>query len=379
MTLGVTVNPRLAPPARGAPTDTDTAFVVGRMGSGSLTAPIEVHSLLDFQAAYGIRTDPGNQAMYDWLDTFFHEGGRRAIVGRYATAGTPDPALALFTKDLGPGQVAAPEEAPGSTAYGKLLDHAQQNNRFALLDYASGDTVSAMTTLAGTHRGKSNADYGMTAGQWVNVPGPAGVIGGSTRQVPGSAVTAALIARAEQLGNPNRAAAGRDFPLQYVVSYTRDVDDASRETLLNAGGNTYATKYGVLELYGFQSGQAASTDNPYWQANVGRVRMWVTAQALSIGERYMFRPIDGRGLLAGALKTDLEDMLLGLFNANGLFGETPADAFSVEVGPSVNTTALAAQGQLNAVIEMRPDLHAKTIVIELVTVPVTGNVTSVTQ
>lgn len=373
MPLGVIVQTRNAPPARGAPTQVDTAFVAVKATSGTVNTPIEVRSIADYVATFGAR-GAGNLSSYDWLDTFFREGGRRAYVSRYTGTGSDiDSALLSFSADLGAGLVAAPEETAGATTYGKLLNHAADTNRFALLDYANGDTVAAMTTLVGLIPA-TNADRGMTAGQWVNVPAPAGVIGGSARQVHGSAVTAALIARAQRQGNPNRAAAGRDFPLQYATSFTRDVNDADRLALLNAGGNTFATKYGIMQLYGFQTKVAQTGDSPFWQANAGIARMWLQDKAKVAGENYMFRAIDGQGRLATALKTDLEAIALELYEAGGLFGEDPSDAFSVEVGASVNTVNTIAQGELHAVMEARLSLHAKTVYIDLVSVPVTGQV-----
>jgi hypothetical protein len=372
--VGVTVQTRTAPPARGPSVDTGTAFLAAKVGSGSTTAPTLLRSLADFQAAYGLRSDTGNAPAYDWVDTFFREGGKIVYLARY-TAGSIDNALALFTKGLGPGQVAAPEETPNATTFGKLLDHAAANNRFALLDVANGDTVAAETTAGGAIPAQSK-DYGALFGPWVTIPPPATVIGGSARSVPASAAVAALCARVDALGNPNRAAAGRDFPLQYATGFARDLKDAEVETLLNVGVNSFVTKYGVLELYGFQTAVTQSADNPYWQANVGRLRMWIAANAAGIGETFMFRQIDGRGLLQEAFKQALRGMLLSLWERNGLYGGTPDEAFAVETGVAVNTTSSIAQGQLNAAAEIRPTLHAKSITIDLVTVPITGVVTS---
>jgi hypothetical protein len=325
----------------------------------------------EFEAEYGVRA-AGNQVLYDNLDAFFREGGQRAYVARY-TAGGIAGALALFTETLGPGQVIAPQETPGATTYGLLLDHAAAFNRFAIMDVASNDTVAAMTTLGGAIPTQSEG-YGMLVGPWVTIPAPAGVIGGSARTIAASPVVAALCVRADATGNPNRAAAGRDFPLQYVTGFVRAVTTAEVETLLNAGVNLLLSKYSVFQLYGFQTGIASTPDSPYWQANVGRFRMWLTAQSKSVGEGYMFKPIDGRGLLANALKKDLQGILLDAYNVNALYGLTPEDAFNVNVGAAVNTQATVAQGELRAVAEIRPSLHAKSIVIDLVTVPITGRV-----
>ncbi len=177
-------------------------------------------------------------------------------------------------------------------------------------------------------------------------------------------------------GNPNRAAAGRDYPLQYAQGFVRDVNTVDRNALLNLGINTFATIYGVLEMYGFQTAVAQSETTPFWQANCSRTRMWIKAQALAIGENFLFRPIDGRGLLALALKAALDEPLLRLYSINGLYGDRPGTAFNVIVGSVINTTNTIAQGELHAAVEARLSLHAKAVIIDLFSVPVAGNVSA---
>lgn len=374
MSLGVIVRTRTAPSGRGAPRDTDTLFLAGPVNTADvLTEAVEVRSVGDFVAAFAARSTE-NAPTFDYLDNFFREGGRKAYVGGFDTvAGTVVQGLAMFPPDLGAGQVAMTGKTPTGTLYGNLLDHAEANNRFALLDVDNGDVTADMTTLAAAVPTSHN-DYGALFGPWVTIPGPSGVIGGSERQVPGSSTVAALAARADALGNPNQAPAGRDFPLQYATSFVTDVTTADRETLLDAGVNTFADRFGVLQLYGFQTTIEQSEDTPFWQANCSRARMWLSTRAAAIGEGYMFKPIDGQGLLANALKHELTALCLELYAVNGLFGAVPEEAFAVEVGPSVNTIETVALGELHAVIEARLSLHAKTIIIELVSVPVNGTV-----
>lgn len=369
MALGVSVINRTAPPARGAPTDTGTLFVATKATQGTTTAATLVRSLTDLTAVYGPRAGV-TTALYDYMDVFFREGGSKAYIGRYDTADDVTDGLALFGKGLGPGQVVCLSDAPGALTYDALHDHAAEFNRFALDDVETDSTVAEMVTLGGLAEAVTSPTYGAVFGPWVAVPGPAGVIGGSARSVPASAVVAALCQRVDNLGNPNRAAAGRDFPLQYATGYNLDVTDAERITLLDAGVNTFATVYGVLEMYGFQTPLPQNVDSPFWQANCSRARMWITAQAYERGENYMFKPIDGRGRIAQALKTDLDEVLLSLYQVDGLYGTTPAEAFATEVGIAVNTTETIAQGELHAVCEVRLSLHAKAVIIELVSVPV---------
>jgi hypothetical protein len=65
-----------------------------------------------------------------------------------------------------------------------------------------------------------------------------------------------------------------------------------------------------------------------------------------------------------------------LWDANGLFGDSASDAYAVHVGASINTTETVAYGELHAVVEARFSLHARLVVIELVSVPITGRVTA---
>jgi hypothetical protein len=66
--------------------------------------------------------------------------------------------------------------------------------------------------------------------------------------------------------------------------------------------------------------------------------------------------------------------MLTLYQMNGLYGQTPQEAFATNVGAAVNTEASVAQGELHAVAEARLSLHAKSVLIDLVSVPVTGRV-----
>jgi hypothetical protein len=115
-------------------------------------------------------------------------------------------------------------------------------------------------------------------------------------------------------------------------------------------------------------------DNPFWQANASRGRMWLKARAQGAGKNYMFKPIDGRGRLTGRLKTDLDAICLELYGVDGLFGETPADAFATEAGATLNTVDGIAHGELRGLVEAKFSMHTKRVLIDLVSVPITGQV-----
>jgi hypothetical protein len=376
MTLGVLVQARTARVARGIPVDTGTLFIVGAVaGTTGPDVPTEVRSIADFVAAYGTRTG-ATIPLYDYLDVFFSEGGKRALVSTKEAAVTTATALARFDPDYGPGQMVSVGTTPATTDWATLITAASAADRVALLDVDSTSDVAAMTALGTPARALTSNDRAAAFGPWLTVPPPAGITGASARTVPASAAVAGLCARVDAQGNPNRAAAGWDFPLQYVTGLAFPVLKTERDTLFGLGINTVANRYGNLQNYGFDTPRAKDDYDPYVQFSAARTRMYIMAQARKIAEPFVFRPIDALGHTAAQLKGALEGMLLGLYNVDGLYGETAAEAFTVEVGASVNTSSTTMAGELHAVCEVRFTKYAQAVIIDLVTVPLAGTVSS---
>jgi hypothetical protein len=369
--MPVEIRTRTAPPARGAPGEIDTLFVVSSDIGLTAGEATQIRSLGDYETAGGTRA--ADALTYDGLDNYFREGGKRA----YVAGPDIDTAVPLFSEDLGGGQLVAWATTQSATNMGKLLDAAASTMRFALLDSAFADDDVASLTAAGAKIPKTgNQSWGAMFGPWVTIPPPAGVLGATERQVPASSTVAGLIARSDTFGNPNRAPAGRDFPLQYATGLPVVLTDDDTAALRDAGINPLRSKFGLLVLDGFQTAIASDPDDPFWQANVGRARMWLQWQAMNVGLGYEYKPIDGRGRLTGALEGDLNAVCKALWDVNGLFGETASDAYAVSTGVSINTTETVAYGELHAVVEARFSLHARLVVIELVSVPITGRVSA---
>jgi hypothetical protein len=373
MTLGVEVRARTARVARGIPVETGTLFAAGPVSSGPTDVAVEARSIGDFAAAYGPRA-PGNEVLYDYVDSFFGEGGKHAYVGGYGAAGDPGDAYALLHADLGPGQMVSVGETDAPAGWIELAAAAVATDRVALLDVNADDDVAGMTAIAPSARALVGNDRVAAFGPWLEVPPPAGVIGASARQVPASAAVAGLCARVDAQGNPNRAAAGTDFPLQYVTDLVHAVTKTDREALFEAGLNTLSNRYGMLQNYGFDSPRAKDENDPYVQFNAARTRMYIEAMSLKLGEPFVFRPLDALGHTAQQLKGSLEGMLLGLYGVDALYGMTAGEAFAVEVGAAVNNDGTAAKGELHAVCEVRFTKYAQAVIIDLVTVPLSGSV-----
>jgi hypothetical protein len=95
--------------------------------------------------------------------------------------------------------------------------------------------------------------------------------------------------------------------------------------------------------------------------------MAICAQAGAVAERHLFAQIDGRGVEIGKFNGDLVgEVLLPLYNAGALYGETPEHAFQCVTDSTVNTTKTISEGKLLATLAVRMSPAAEFITIEIV-------------
>jgi hypothetical protein len=97
--------------------------------------------------------------------------------------------------------------------------------------------------------------------------------------------------------------------------------------------------------------------------------MYLVARAQVVGQPYMFKTIDGEGKLASQLQGDLEAECLALYSVDAMYGSdgTPQSAYQVSVTETVSDVA---QGNLHAEADVVWSLHAKSVNIQLVTMPI---------
>lgn len=364
---GVSVTVMEAPPSRGAPINTGTWFVAGQVATGSPTVATKVTSLTNFEDTFGDRT--AAPFLYDALDVAFRNGLSEAYVAGVSGTGNDENdyigALDLFERGLGPGQVSLPGLS-SPAVHAALLDHAENNNRFALLNPTGNDATALAASVAGA-RARANASYGAVFGPSVVVPGP----GGTSRTVTYDAVQAGLEARRDRMYSPGRPAAGRDFPANYVNSFAQTFTEAQRETLFNAGVNVALNRYGVPQTFGYRTVADPTTVPAWWQANHARLRMAIISRLEAVAEGFLFNEIDGRNLLASAFAGALSGELLDLYTRGSLYGATPAEAYKVDVSSAVNTPATIAAGELHASVALRMSPAAEYVVVTISKVPTT--------
>lgn len=279
-------------------------------------------------------------------------------------------ALAAFPSTLGPGQVFAPG-ITDADVHEALLIHASTHNRVALLDMPNTSSLGTIEAAADAATDTGLGSYGAMFGPWVQVPGD---VPNTARYVPYSAVQAGLEARRDRIASQNVPAAGRSYPLNYAMSLAVEFTDDERTELNGHGVNVAHTVGGVRETYGYRSLADSDTESNWTQFNYSRLRMAITAHAEDIGETFLFSQIDGKGLKLSEFGSAISGMLLDFYVLGSLYGDTPEDAFRVDVGSSVNTAETIAAGELHAVAAVRMSPHAEVVVIEFVKTPITQSV-----
>jgi hypothetical protein len=312
----------------------------------------------------------------------------KTIVATPLSAGSSDAGNATLTQwsnalnlgfplGLGPGQVMAPGQTNTSLSgiWSTLGSHAQANNRVALLDATDGNTaiqaISEVTTAA-----LPQAIQGYS-GIWAGNLLIPGIVSGTSRIIPPSPVVAALCARADNQGNPNVAAAGTGFPLQYVsginTAYggplTGDI-----ATLNGNGVNVFSVQLGILQNFGFVSAYGtAASDAIFFQLSHARLRMAIVDRSKVVAQPFQFGEVDGEGHTLAAFTGALQGMLLGFYQTGALYGNTATQAFTVNAGPTVNTPASLLNGNLVAILAVRMSPFAQLVTITINAVPITTN------
>jgi hypothetical protein len=278
-------------------------------------------------------------------------------------------ALLALTKDLGPGQVFLCHTNASSEAdQSALLAHAAATNRVALLTPTDGDAAS-LIAAAQALNADANARYGALFAPQAVCPG---VAGGTTRTIPYAAIEAGIIARNDATMSPNIPAAGDLGQSVFALDLTMTYSDLDYQDLNDAGVDMARVVYGGVRTYGYRTVVDPTGPDAVWQwFGWARLNMAITAQAEAIGEHYVFSQLDGRGKTIASFGSDLRAMLVPMYEAGSLYGDTADDAFDVNVGSAVNTPTTIANGELHAVIQVRMSPGAEWVVIEIVKVATT--------
>jgi hypothetical protein len=134
--------------------------------------------------------------------------------------------------------------------------------------------------------------------------------------------------------------------------------DTDLEALANAGVTVVRNFGGVIQTYDNVTPSTRSSTRS-GSTRAPAASRWRSPRRAAIGDRHMWRLIDGQGFELTDFRNDLIVMLTRMWNRE-LYGATAADAFSVNVDPPVNTTETIAARKLRAQIGFKPSRGART-------------------
>jgi hypothetical protein len=337
------------------PTATDTLYLLSSAGSA---VPVS------YTAA-----DSGNATLDAWLSAYFTDGGRAVYVQGLSSgtvgAGLPSLGTALSLLPPGPGQVVAPE-VTGATAIAQMCDAAWDQGKCCIVNGptdASDATLEALaaSVIATSDGGSRGAIMVADTAQY------AGTASGETVNVPWAVTLAALVAKQDKAtSNPGAAAAGVTG-VSWGAASVSDLRSDTRRTALNTAQVSTA-KYvdGKYRQYGIRSLANLQTLPSWWNWWGSRVVMAFRSRVAAVGEDFVFAETDGAGKLTGRFKSQIADVAMQLYDLGALFGATPADAYTIDTGDTVNSVASLQAGNLIANCHLKVSENAEHVTINIV-------------
>lgn len=292
------------------------------------------------------------------------------------TDATCQDALDLFLRGQGSGQVSFPGRTT-KECHAQLAAHATANNRVAVGAFDNLTLAADLIADADDSRAEIAEDdlqRVFLCGSWLDING---VSTGTTRTVSPEGSILGLIAKSDAVGSNtvNDAAAGANGISEAVEAISQaEWSDADREALNDAGVNVYREVGNSIRLYGIRTMVDSSVEGAWTSFANARLAMAIQSLGEAIGESYVFQDIDGAGVVIGKFNGELTGMLLQLYNAGALYGDTTADAFLVDTGSAVNTTETLAAGLLKAKLYVKMSPNAEMISIDIIKVSITSTI-----
>ena len=285
-------------------------------------------------------------------------------------------AFDLFTDALGSGAVACPESS-SQTVYSKMLTHANDYNRVALLHGVSDDTIAEAKAFAQTIvANEDNLEHGALYYPWVYAP--SNVIG-VNRLLPPDGYVAAKRSRVVNTVGTHHPFAGAASSARFVNGVVTDLDRANGDALDNECVNGIRVIQNTVRIYGARS-LSQDTTNFRYVTSQDTVNSIVT-DAYNAIEPLVFSSIDGRGGLFASIEARLISVLEGyrisgsLFEAFDQNGQRVDYGYTVRCDAKLNPTAQLADGKVKAKVGIRVSSIGDRIEVELIKSALTASVT----
>lgn len=279
-------------------------------------------------------------------------------------------ALASFGPELAAGAVAIPGQGAATVGAG-LIAHAKAFRRIAILAPPIASTTASRKTIANGLRSTSGSEFAGLFGPWVKVSDGAG----GTRTIPPEGYVAGVRARTIRVTGAWRAPAGQIAIARHVVGLESDesLTRAELDDLATSRVNTIVVKAGAVRNYGWRS---LSLDESVLELLMARDLMNVLAMLGEAAlEQFVFRPVDGRGILFGEVEAELRAILEPIRAAGGLYerldpetGAVIDPGYLIDTGPGVNTPEVLGNNEVRANVSIRVSPAAELITLSIVAV-----------
>jgi len=260
--------------------------------------------------------------------------------------------LELFGADLGTGQVAAPGFTDEATQ-AAVMAHCEAMQRVPVLDGEDTDDADELIEQVGKLRSLPGARQTAVFAPWDIVPGLAL---GTTRTVPPCGRQLGAIAAVDaKSGTANVPAAGDEGKDTYPIGLSQTYSDEDRERLNEAGVNISIVEENVVTTFGWRTLADPVTEAGTWLSLASaRQVIAMAAEVRSVLKRYLFKPLDAKGIRRAAAEGACQnEVIKPAYQANGVFGDTEAEAAQVVVEQDVSPTD-GSIGKLTGNLTARP-------------------------
>jgi len=283
----------------------------------------------------------------------------------------------LFGDALGSGAVACPESS-AQVVYSKMLEHANDYNRIAIIHGLSDDTIAQAKTFAQTViANESNLEHGALYYPWVYTPSN---VSGVNRLVPPDGYVAAKRSRNVNTIGTHNPFAGASSTARFAVGVVTDIDRTNGDALDTECVNAIRIIQNTVRIYGARS-LSQDTTNFRYITSQDTVNAIVT-KAYNAIEPLVFSSIDGRGGLFANIEARLISVLEGyriggaLFEAFDQNGQRVDYGYTVRCDAKLNPTASLADGKVKAKVGIRVSSIGDRIEVEIIKSALTASVTS---
>jgi uncharacterized protein len=207
-----------------------------------------------------------------------------------------------------------------------LVEHCERDTeRIAILDLPAGSGPLDRVAMSDWVR-QFSSTYAVASGPWLRVLDPIGGTVRPLRRVPGSGHLAGLFAAVDAEAGPWRAAANRS--LRWAHQLDRPISDGDHALLNEAGLDVIRAVPGRgLVMLGART---LSADALWLFSNVRRTMIFLRRSLRQALAWAVFEPNDAR--LDATVATAVGSLLEGVWEAGGLAGGTPDEAFYVVTG-----------------------------------------------